>query len=72
MILSSEELKKRYTYVKKSPLLIPAGHINHAVEIILNIVLGKRKVSQYRVKLPQSANDTVKKRMELIEKLEMI
>lgn len=72
MILSSEELKKRYTYVKKSPLLIPAGHINHAAEIILNIVLGKRKVSQYRVKLPQSANDTVKKRMELIEKLKMI
>lgn len=72
MILSNEELKKRYTYVKKSPVLIPIGHINHASEIIWKIFTGKRKTTEYKIQMPKMPTKAVNKRMNLIKKLDMI
>lgn len=72
IILSRDSLEKRYPYVKKSIVLIPAGHIHHAFDIVLGIVSGKRKISEYTKKDNAETNDTIEKRMELIKKLKMI
>lgn len=72
MILSGEEMKKRYKYVQKSNLLIPVGHLHHAVEIFGKIISGKKKADDYLIKVSNEAGEEVKERIKLIKKLEMI
>lgn len=66
-------MAKTYPYVKKSSLLLPVAWVHRLIKLTLDVITKRKPIGKYFSYVqPEIDNDAVKKRMELIRKLNMI
>ena len=65
-------MRRKYPYLLKYPFLIVLAWFDRTFKAIVDLLLGKRDISDYKINKPASENEKISDRMKLMEELGLI
>lgn len=68
-----QKLQRRYAYSQNHPWMLPIAFMHRVINLLISICKGQKTIRQFfTFSVPNKMNQVVERRIELIEKLDMI